>query len=130
MVRRKFTPAQANRTLPLVRQIVAELLARGRELRELAPRHSETDVRARLGALEAQIRDLVEELHQVGCEYKDFAFDKGLVDFPSEIGGRAVLLCWKSDEPRVEWFHAPDAGFAGRARIPSELLRDDAAEAR
>jgi hypothetical protein len=127
MARRTFTPEQANRTLPLVRRIVGDLLERGRELRKIAPRHAEPDARARIGALETTIRDLVEELHAIGCEYKDFAFDKGLVDFPSEIGGRPVLLCWKSDEPRVEWFHAPDAGFAGRARIPAELMGDTAA---
>lgn len=122
MARRQFTPEQANRTLPLVRRIVGDLLERGRELRKIAPRHAEPEARARIGTLEVAIRDLVEELHAIGCEYKDFAFDKGLVDFPSEIGGRPVLLCWKSDEPRVEWFHAPEAGFAGRARIPAELL--------
>jgi hypothetical protein len=122
MVRRQFTPEQANRTLPLVRRIVGDLLDHGRELRKIAPRHAEPEARARIGALEVAIRDLVEELHEIGCEYKDFAFDKGLVDFPSQIGGRPVLLCWKSDEPRVEWFHAPEAGFAGRARIPAELF--------
>ncbi|MCC7015165.1 MAG: DUF2203 domain-containing protein [Planctomycetes bacterium] len=124
MVRRSFTPAQANRTLPLVRRIVADLLARGQELRKLAPRHAEGQTRARLGVLEAEIRDLVHELEQIGCDYKDFAFDKGLVDFPGEIDGRTVLLCWRSDEPRVQWYHAPEAGFAGRTPIPEALLRE------
>jgi hypothetical protein len=39
---------------------------------------------------------------------------QGLVDFPSIRDGAEVYLCWKLDEDRVEWWHAPDAGFAGR----------------
>lgn len=126
MTRRIFTPAQANRTLPLVRRVVEDILARGREMRRLAPRHADPQARARLGLIGAELGDLVEELRRIGCDYKDFNFDKGLVDFPGEIGGRAVLLCWRSDEPRVEWYHAPEAGFAGRAPIPAELLSEEA----
>jgi hypothetical protein len=41
-----------------------------------------------------------------------------LVDFPS-VGddGDVVFLCWKTDEPDIEWCHAPEAGFAGRRPI-------------
>ena len=28
--------------------------------------------------------------------------------------GTEVYLCWRLDEERVGWWHAPDAGFAGR----------------
>ena len=118
MVRHTFTPFQANRTLPLVRRIVADLIERGRERRQ--PKNA----RARNEQLEAEIRDLIGELHQIGCDYKDFQFDKGLVDFPCELEGRAVLLCWRSDEPEVAWYHAPEAGFAGRTPIPAHLLAE------
>jgi hypothetical protein len=46
----------------------------------------------------------------------------GLVDFPAEIEDAPVLLCWRSDEPSVRFFHAPDAGYAGRRPIPARLL--------
>ena len=129
MPRRTFTPALANRTLPLVKRIVADLLARGRELRQIAPRHSEPGVADRLDLLGREIDALVGELHQIGCDYKDFAFDKGLVDFPGQIDGKPVLLCWRSDEPQVGWYHAYDAGFAGRKPIPAELLAEEPANA-
>jgi hypothetical protein len=122
MTRKLFTPAQANRTLPLVRRIVDDILSRGRELRRLAPHHSEPAARERMEALGGEIEALIDELRHIGCDYKDFAFDSGLVDFPGAIDERPVLLCWRSDEPRVEWYHAHDAGFAGRTRIPEELL--------
>jgi hypothetical protein len=40
--------------------------------------------------------------------------DRGLVDFPSIREGEEIYLCWQADEPRVAWWHEPDAGFAGR----------------
>jgi hypothetical protein len=122
MVRHRFTPQEANRTLPLVRRIVLDLLEHGRELRELARRPNEPGVRTRAGDLEARIRDLQEELARIGCAYKDWGFQFGLVDFPGEIGGENVLLCWRSDEPAVLWYHTEAGGFAGRRPIPEELL--------
>jgi Uncharacterized conserved protein (DUF2203) len=45
----------------------------------------------------------------------DAKVDAGLVDFPARLaGGRQYLLCWVLSEPAVEWWHWPDAGFAGR----------------
>ncbi|HVS12041.1 MAG TPA: DUF2203 domain-containing protein [Planctomycetota bacterium] len=131
MSRRSFTPAEANRTLPLVRRIVVDVLARGSEARALAdnvePGEVET-AQARLRVLELEIRDLLEELERIGCSYKDWGFETGLVDFPGEIDGRSVLLCWRSDEESVRFYHAPDAGFAGRKPIPRRLLEDDGRE--
>lgn len=122
MVRRRFTPAQANRTLPLVRPIVAELLASGRELHRLSQRPDQPGTRERCGELDGQIRDLQQELARIGCTYKDWGFEMGLVDFPAEIAGQSVLLCWRSDEPAVVWYHTEGEGFAGRKPIPQELL--------
>lgn len=124
MPRRLFTPAQANQTLPLVRRIVLDLLECGRELRKIGGAQGDRDIRARVAALEAKVRDLAEELERVGCSYKDWGFDKGLVDFPGEIDGAKVLLCWRSDEPSVTWYHTPEAGFAGRTPIPRHLLAE------
>jgi hypothetical protein len=121
-VKHHFTPAEANRTLPLVRRVVADLIERGREIRRLAPRQAEDDIRVRVAVLEGEIRALAEELERIGCSYKDWGFEAGLVDFPSEIEGERVLLCWRSDEDSVAWYHTPEAGFAGRTPIPSELL--------
>ncbi len=121
-VRRRFTAAEANRTLPLVRRIVADLLNYGRELHKLSRRPDQPGARERSGELDALIRDLLQELARIGCTYKDWGFEYGLVDFPGEIGGESVLLCWRSDEPAVVWYHTADGGFAGRRPIPDELL--------
>jgi hypothetical protein len=40
--------------------------------------------------------------------------ESGLVDFPGELEGERVWLCWRVGEERVAHWHALDSGFAGR----------------
>jgi hypothetical protein len=122
VVRHLFTPVQANRTLPLVKRVVGDLLDKGRELRDLARRPNESGSVERAPVLEREVRELLTELERIGCSYKDWGFEHGLVDFPGEIDGERVLLCWRSDEEEVSWYHLPETGFAGRRPIPERLL--------
>jgi hypothetical protein len=122
-----FTPAEATRTLPLVKQIVGDILERGRELRDLSGTESDesTDTvekQDRRNVLEEELSGLMKELEQLGCSFRDWGFEVGLVDFPSTIDGQDVLLCWRSDEPAVRFYHTPEAGYAGRRPIPPVLL--------
>lgn len=67
-----------------------------------------------LESLAARIEVLLEPLGEVGIEVKSA---EGLVDFRSLHHGRTVLLCWRWDEPKIDWFHELEAGYAGRRRI-------------
>ncbi|MEZ0227616.1 MAG: DUF2203 domain-containing protein [Planctomycetota bacterium] len=124
MADKLFTPAEASRTLPLVKQIVADILAKGKSHRELVEDDGPETVEKedRKSVLEAELDELFKELDQLGCSFRDWGFEIGLVDFPAEIDGRPVLLCWRSDEPTVSFYHAHDAGYAGRKPIPEQLL--------
>ena len=124
---RTFTPAEANRTLPLVRRIVRDIVT----LYPVWKEHVETyavhaanasaehpDPQADAAAKEvqrlaAEIEACLKELTDLGVEYKQ-PMDGGLVDFPGEIDGAEVYLCWKYDEPEVAHFHSREEGFAGR----------------
>lgn len=118
-----FTPYEASRTLPLVRRIVADVLERGRALRELQRLDELTpEQEDRAQELVDELEELFRELAQIGCSFRSPDFSFGLVDFPGLIDGRPVHLCWKDDEPELRWYHAPDAGFAGRKPIPAHLL--------
>jgi hypothetical protein len=64
----------------------------------------------------------MKELEALGCFYKDWNFDLGLVDFPALIDGEEVLLCWRSDEPEVRWYHPLDGGYSGRKPIPENII--------
>ena len=115
-----FTPERANRTLPLVRVVVRDILDRGRELRILVENGASTD---ELRGVKADIAVLTNELERIGCSYRDWNFDVGLVDFPAVMNGEEVCLCWRSDEEEVIWYHTPESGYAGRKRIPKMLLK-------
>jgi len=38
----------------------------------------------------------------------------GLVDFPAEVDGRQVFLCWRLGEEDVAWYHDQRSGYSGR----------------
>ncbi len=130
----QFTVDQANRTLPLVRRIVEDVVALHRRWRETileldlaSSTVRADDTRSNTAELErtaqALARDLEgcqRELSELGIQLKDPRL--GLVDFPSEVGGRQVLLCWRLGEPDVQFWHETDAGYAGRQRLTPELV--------
>jgi hypothetical protein len=66
-----------------------------------------------------KLRSTMEQIEQSGCVIKDLAI--GLVDFPAMLGDEQVLLCWKLGEPRIEYWHRMQEGFAGRKPIADEF---------
>jgi hypothetical protein len=118
---KRFTPAEASRTLPLVKKIVNDILSAGSSIKVLYDEGApDNDVEQ----VASEIDDLLSELKVIGCEYKDFSFNIGLIDFPSVIDDRDVYLCWKSDEPSLKYYHGIHEGFAGRKLIPAYLLEE------
>ena len=71
--------------------------------------------RRRAETLVAELNERLERLNAWGVELK--GIDEGLIDFPSDRGGRTVYLCWRLGEDRIEWWHELDTGFAGRQRL-------------
>ena len=57
----------------------------------------------------------LEKLEKIGCLLKDL--EQGLVDFYCKFEGRDIFLCWKLGEEKIQAWHEPDTGFAGRKRI-------------
>jgi hypothetical protein len=130
--RKLFTIEQANAMLPLVRAIVGDLsslyrdlVGRHERLEQLASKRKGAkgdpysdelrQMEAELERDKVKLRDYVAELQDLGIECKDPG--RGLIDFPSEMDGKVVYLCWKLDEPEVLFWHDLDAGFAGRQSL-------------
>ena len=123
---RVFDIQSANKTLPLVRSIVKDILATGQEIRRLVFQHGDkTDSREDYTALNEQLRSYITELEELGCIYKDYEFSIGLVDFPALIDAQEVFLCWRSDEDRIEYYHGVSEGFAQRKSIPEDLYYEN-----
>jgi hypothetical protein len=65
-----------------------------------------------------ELEQLAAELDDDGIVVRDPA--RGLIDFPARSGsGRDYLLCWLDGEDAIDWWHWPEAGFAGRTPITS-----------
>ncbi len=66
-------------------------------------------------------KDAVAEIDATGVEVKDL--DIGLLDFPCEVDGRTVLLCWKLGEKGITHWHGVSEGFAGRKPIDERIAK-------
>ena len=121
---------QANKTLPLVKRVVADIAALYPEWRDLVGRYElaaaqakpewgesteQLELRGRIEQVARQINGYLAELDQVGCVFK--GFDQGLVDFYGKLDGRDILWCWQLGEPAITHWHEVEAGYAGRQEI-------------
>ena len=61
------------------------------------------------------MQDILAEFQGRQIIIKDLA--RGLLDFPSIIGGKEVFLCWESDEEDIEFWHDLESGFGGREKL-------------
>jgi hypothetical protein len=82
------------------------------------PDAREADAQRELGEAIEQLRETLATLEELGVQVKDPV--RGLIDFPSELGGEIVELCWLHGEPAVSHWHRPGEGFAGRRPIVEE----------
>lgn len=121
--KRRFTLEQANRTLPLVSRIAADITREHTKVTALQGQvqklfqgsKNRTQLEHDLEASVERLNALLEELHRVGCEMKDFQM--GLVDFIGRHQGRDVYLCWKLGEDQIGFWHELNAGFGGRQPV-------------
>lgn len=121
-----FTPADARKTLPLVKNIVRDILQVTREMRLIAEEVNngiEDDIRIK--KLAGDVNGFLSELEEIGCYYKDTKFQIGLVDFPAMINSEEVYLCWRSDEDDILYYHEMDSGYLGRKLIPPQYFDED-----
>jgi hypothetical protein len=113
-----FTVGQAREELARLRPVLDELVRVRADAAELAASLRPGGPGTGLGGLpewkaaQARLDDLMTTVQQTGAELKGFA--PLLVDFPAELDGVAVLLCWLEGDRELSWYHRADLGFAGR----------------
>ena len=74
----------------------------------------------RVQAIAREIDEFEGELESLGIQLKDRRI--GLIDFPSEMDGRQVLLCWRLGESSVQYWHDEHSGYAGRQPLSPTLV--------
>ena len=70
---------------------------------------------------EQRAKDALAEIDAIGVQVTDLNI--GLLDFPCEVDGQIVLLCWKLGEKSIAHWHSTTEGFAGRKPIDERIAR-------
>lgn len=136
-MKKSFTLADANRTLPLVSRIARDLVQRYPAWRDLVdefelltssqrvddPDPRVADLERRVTAVAREIDGYILELTELGAVVRE-PYDSGLVDFPGSHDGRAIFFCWRLGEETIEHWHERDGGFAGRQPIDALEFAD------
>ena len=132
-----FSVEEANKALPLVKAIVADIVRQFQLVNDLKQRLApvQNDRRrpandpyaeetaqshAELDSEELKLTTFIEELSRLGVELKG---PDGLCDFPSLREGREVYLCWRLGEAEVSHWHEKNAGFPGRQPLDRTSTR-------
>lgn len=114
-----YTVEEANALLPHLAPTLVELRERYEEATLI--RSKMADASASNGGSQqrdewavklARVSELFERITGWNIELRDIS--TGLVDFPAEIGGERVWLCWRLGEADVAYWHPATEGFDGR----------------
>ncbi|MET0493784.1 MAG: DUF2203 domain-containing protein [Actinoplanes sp.] len=117
-----FTLAQAREDLAKLRPLLDEIVVVRADVVELTAALTPGGTPTALGGLperkaaEARLNELMTQVQETGVELKGLA--PLLLDFPCDLDGVPVLLCWLEGDPELAWYHRLDLGFAGRRRLP------------
>jgi hypothetical protein len=118
---RHYTLVEASALLPRVVELVERMRsARDRlgdreareALSEAGPTNGGGDPGRTVSEGFVELRDSMAELRGLDVVLRDL--DRALLDFPSIRDGQEVYLCWQEGEDAIEYWHEPEAGFAGR----------------
>jgi len=126
--KKRFTLSEANRTLPLVKRIVNDVVRTHEQALQLQAKLEAVEDARQTNAVQSELNKAMEhlnafvaELTGIGCEVKDYK--SGLIDFLGQHQGRDVNLCWRLGEDKIHFWHELTAGFAGRKPISTLVER-------
>lgn len=117
-----YTVTTARERLATLRPLLDELVVLRADAAELTA-SVQRDEASPLGGLpelkaaQARFDELLTTLTESDVEVKGIA--PLLLDFPAELDGEPVLLCWLEGDEDIAWYHRADLGFLGRRPLPS-----------
>jgi hypothetical protein len=123
-----YTPQTANKALPEVKRMFANIVAQKNRVVALNEELQITiesggqferffKKKQELNTAVSSLYKAIEQLEGTGVMIKDV--DQGLLDFPSKRFDEEVWLCWKAGEDEIKFWHAKDEGFMGRKPLES-----------
>lgn len=117
--RQIYTVAEANALLPYLAPTLVELREKYEEAARIRSKMARASAsngwshdRDEWATKLARVNELFDRINDWNIQLRDIAM--GLVDFPGEIGGEPVWLCWRLGEPEVAFWHPTTEGIDGR----------------
>jgi hypothetical protein len=132
-----FTLGEAQTLLPVVEALLRRAQDAGRragelehEMQQVSHRiflsggmHVDVSAAARRRAERdkavQEAKDTLAEIDSIGVQVKDL--EEGLLDFPSVMDGKTVLLCWKLGEPAIAYWRKEEEGFEDRKPLDPRM---------
>jgi hypothetical protein len=136
---RTFTLDEAQVLLPVLESLLRSAIAGKKLIEEVEAEQQELNHRIFLNGgmfldvvplarrkaervnAEQRAKDAIAEIDSIGVQVKDIEI--GLLDFPCEVDGQIILLCWKLGEKSITHWHGTQEGFAGRKPIDERIAR-------
>jgi hypothetical protein len=139
MADRTFTLDEAQSLLPVLQSLLRTAITSKQVMEEVEAEHQALQHRifltggmflnivplarrkAERAKAEQRAKDALAEIDSIGVQVKDL--DIGLLDFPCEVDGQTILLCWKMGEEAITHWHGTQEGFAGRKPIDQRIAK-------
>src|SRR5947208_9549037 len=136
---RKFTLDEAHSLLPVLESLLRNAITAKKLMEEVEAEQQAlahkiflnggtfVDVvpvarrKAQRAKAEQRAKDALAEIDSIGVQVKDI--DIGLLDFPCEVDGQIILLCWKLGEKAITHWHGVSEGFAGRKPVDERISK-------
>jgi hypothetical protein len=120
-VARLYTVQEARAVLAVLRPVLDDLITLRADAAELAASMQRGEASPlgglpELKAAQARLDELLSLIAAKDLQIKGVA--PLLLDFPAELDGVPVLLCWLEGDAELDWYHRVDLGFLGRRRLP------------
>ena len=133
-----FTLQEARTLLPVLRSLLERAIAAKDEAEEAERKMAALSRKIQLvGGMLVDVRraahkralhqhaiqrcnDAAQEIDSIGVQVKDL--NSGLLDFPFQLEGETVLLCWKLGEQDIGYWHSTDEGFRGRQELDERFF--------
>ena len=68
-------------------------------------------------------KETLAEIDSIGVQVQ--SLEEGLLDFPCQLGGELVLLCWKIGEPSITHWHGLEEEFDSRRPLDARFDKSE-----
>jgi hypothetical protein len=68
-------------------------------------------------------KDTLSEIDAIGVKVQDL--QEGLLDFPCQLGGETVLLCWKMGEAMITHWHGLEDDYGARKPLDARFDKSE-----